>query len=263
MADGTLENRATPPDDFYIGYLPVAPDSIGRSARRAALILVGGAALLGGILATRQQRVDVGVFEYGIERRLEGTILESPYPTLLVARPGLTDRTLAYSRYYLVASGKHGAQQITKGLNGAEASLQGSLIHRGGQTMFEVHAVTPTAAEAVLLDSLHRTADLGPATLEGEIVDSKCYLGVMRPGEGAVHRGCATRCLSGGAPPLLIVRDSSGPAAFVLLTGTAGEPLPREEMLRYVGVPVSATGELLREGEMVVLRTASVKRIGD
>jgi hypothetical protein len=28
-------------------------------------------------------------------------------------------------------------------------------------------------------------------TLTGEIVDSKCYLGVMNPGQGKVHRDCA------------------------------------------------------------------------
>ena len=43
--------------------------------------------------------------------------------------------------------------------------------------------------------------------LRGEIVDSKCYLGVMNPGEGTVHRDCAARCLSGGLPPMLVVRS--------------------------------------------------------
>ena len=36
---------------------------------------------------------------------------------------------------------------------------------------------------------------LGPVELTGEIADSKCWLGVMNPGEGTVHRDCARRCL--------------------------------------------------------------------
>jgi hypothetical protein len=45
--------------------------------------------------------------------------------------------------------------------------------------------------------------------LRGEIVDTKCYLGVMTPGEDKVHRGCAVRCISRGVPPAFLVRDAS------------------------------------------------------
>jgi len=31
---------------------------------------------------------------------------------------------------------------------------------------------------------------LGAATLRGEIVDSKCFLGIMKLGEKTVHRAC-------------------------------------------------------------------------
>jgi len=42
----------------------------------------------------------------------------------------------------------------------------------------------------------------------GEIVDSKC-LGVMTPGQLTTHRACAIRCISGGIPPVLHVRQTN------------------------------------------------------
>jgi len=242
-------------DSFYVGYHPVAPAETARTGRRLIIGLVGGAALLGALIASRQPKADPSVFEYGIERSFEGQIVEHPYPALLVPRPGITDRVVAYSRYLLVAQGKHGAQEIVKGLDGGGAELKGSLIYRDGQTMVEVaHAASHGAASAPST----QTEVLGRFTLHGEIVDSKCYLGVMRPGNGVVHRACATRCLSGGAPPLLIVHDSAGPAAFILLTGPDGAPLPKEMLLKRVAMPVVVTGEVLREGETLVMRAVEI-----
>jgi hypothetical protein len=242
--------------DFYIGYHPVAPRNTARLGRRLILALVGGAAVLGALIASRQPKADPSVFEYGIERSFEGQIVEHPYPALLVPRPGITDRGVAYSRYLLMAQGKHGAQEIVKGLGGGGAELKGSLIYRDGETMVEVaHAASNGAASAPPI----RAEVLGRFTLHGEIVDSKCYLGVMRPGNGAVHRGCATRCLSGGAPPLLIVHDSIGPAAFILLTGPDGGPLPKEKLLRMVATPVVVYGEVLREGELLMMRADKIE----
>ena len=241
--------------DFYIGYHPIAPTDTARTGRRLIVALVGGAAVLGALIASRQPRADPSVFEYGIERSFEGQIVEHPYPALLVPRPGITDRGVAYSRYLLVAQGKHGAQEIVKGLDGGGAQLKGSLIYRDGQTMVEVaHAASNGAASAASI----QTEILGRFTLHGEIVDSKCYLGVMRPGNGAVHRGCATRCLSGGAPPLLIVHDSTGPAAFILLTGPDGAPLPKERLLSLVGTPVVVVGQVLREGAVLLMRADEI-----
>jgi hypothetical protein len=31
------------------------------------------------------------------------------------------------------------------------------------------------------------------------------HLGVIKPGEGAPHRNCAVRCLSGAVPPMVFV----------------------------------------------------------
>ena len=93
---------------------------------------------------------------------------------------------------------------------------------------------------------------LGRPTLEGEIVDSKCWLGVMKPATGNVHRGCASRCLSGGIPPLLMV-DSAGSVAHYLLTDAEGRPA-HARFAELVGRKVRLTGEVWREGDLLLMR---------
>jgi hypothetical protein len=86
--------------------------------------------------------------------------------------------------------------------------------------------------------------DFGELRLKGEIVDAKCYMGVMNPGSGHVHRDCAVRCLSGGLPAMFV----SGEKKMLL------EGFNLKENLRRVGVPIELKGKLRKEGEWLVLR---------
>ena len=101
---------------------------------------------------------------------------------------------------------------------------------------------------------------LGPVTLRGEIVDTKCYLGAMRPGEGKVHRACANLCLMGGIPPMLAVFHENEAPTLLLLTDAEGNAFDAD-ILDYVAPYVSVTGELYRRGDLLMLRT-DASRIG-
>jgi len=103
---------------------------------------------------------------------------------------------------------------------------------------------------------------LGEQTLTGEIVDSKCYLGVMNPGALTPHRACAIRCISGGIPPVLLVRQTNGPALHLLLVSRDGKPV-NKQVLNLVAEPVSITGEVERQGELLILRAdpATYRRV--
>jgi len=98
-----------------------------------------------------------------------------------------------------------------------------------------------------------RAEDLGTQTLRGEIVDSKCFLGVMKPGSGKVHRACAVRCISSGAPPLLVARDRRGETLHLLLVGRDGQALGKE-ILAFVAEPVEITGRVVRYDNLLVLQ---------
>ncbi|MFO1512850.1 MAG: hypothetical protein U1F83_08070 [Verrucomicrobiota bacterium] len=97
------------------------------------------------------------------------------------------------------------------------------------------------------------TIALGKQTLLGEIVDSKCFLGVMNPGQLTPHRACAIRCISGGVPPVLLVRQQDGPAAYLLLVSADGKPV-NKQVLDMVAEPVEITGDVERQGELLILR---------
>lgn len=245
------------PGSFYVGYFPRAPEHYAQVVRRAVAAAFGLVVLVAATLAGTQDPVGRGVFEYGTLREFRGTIIERPYPMLLVPRPGITDRDAAYSRYLLVAEGKVGAQALVAGHDGHHVRTRGTIINRDGTAMLEIFSADFVTTDAPAAGGVAAPISLGRKTLTGEILDSKCWLGVMKPAEGAVHRGCATRCLSGGIPPLLIVHDAAIPSGQLLLLGPAGEPA-HQRFLRYVGAPVTLTGEVLLQGKLVVMLVDAV-----
>ena len=96
--------------------------------------------------------------------------------------------------------------------SGQFVTLRGTLIYRGNQTMIEAQPASIKASEnpngKIAPPAPVQRINLGRQTLVGEIVDSKCFLGVMNPGRSAPHRACAVRCISGGIPPVLLVRQA-------------------------------------------------------
>ena len=83
--------------------------------------------------------------------------------------------------------------------------------------------------------------DLGAHQLVGEILDSKRYSGVMKPGRGKPHRSCSVRCISGGIPPLFIAENSDGESVIFLLQDARGAA-PGREILDWVAKPVRLRG---------------------
>jgi len=133
--------------------------------------------------------------------------------------------------YLLVAPGKHGADDLVASFYGKHVRLQGQLIYREGGTMVEITpgSIVVTGTAPTVQET---TRDLGTVTVTGEIVDSKCYLEVMNPGQGKVHRDCAARCLSGGIPPIFVTTDpvtTDGREQF-LLVGLDGRALGRDTL---------------------------------
>src|ERR1700739_4711060 len=170
-------------NDFYVGYVPKAPIALARFVRKIVIALGFLAVTVALVLVVGQMPFANAAFEYGKARSFEGVIETQPFPVLLVARPGVAGQQEKYSRYLLGAPGKHGADELMAGLNGKHVRCQGQLIYREGETMVEIApgsiAVTDTATTVA-----ESTKDLGAEMLTGEIVDSKCYLGVMNPGQG-------------------------------------------------------------------------------
>ena len=263
-----MRGRASSRSDFYVGYAEHAPHELGRWTRRGALGLVLGGLVVAILGALFHRRLDPSTFEFGVRRSFEGVVRMRPAPELELRRP----RSDEVSRYLLVHPGKWGAAAPLSVFDNRAVRLEGSLVYRDGQTLIEVvpesvreleaggmASVAPDPSGAVTAAQPRGEADaleprsLGLQTLVGEVVDSKCFLGVMNPGELKPHRACAARCIAGGIPPVLCVRDGAAGASYVLLVSAAGEPI-NEEVLEYVAETVEITGDLLRYGDRLVLR---------
>ena len=102
------------------------------------------------------------------------------------------------------------------------------------------------------------TKDLGTTTLNGEVIDPKCYFGVMKPGEGKVHKDCAIRCIAGGIPPVLVVTNEKGERNYVLLVGAKGEKL-NDKVKDFVAVSSTVTGGLSMVDDWLVMYVREMK----
>lgn len=254
---GVLAATTTPPNstpEFYVGYLKRAPRAIARFARTAASVLALFVPVATAIMAAAQSPVDRGEYEFGVSRNFTGTLFEQPLPLLRISNSGGDTRS-----FPLVGSGKSGLPAFARGHNGQEVKFRGSLIVRDGLAMIEVNdEVSFRAADgAVATPSASRVESLGRVKLTGELVDTKCYFGVMRPAVGKVHRACAVRCLDGGVPPGLLLRLPDGSGQVVLLAGLEGKPLQFDP--QWAALTVSAEGPLELHDGVPVLRTAGIE----
>jgi len=239
-------------NEFYVGYLPKAPSGIARRIRAVVVLLLIFAAIAAIAFARVQRTFAPSVFEYGKVGTFEGTIEATPYPILILA--GARSAGPGASRYLLVAEGKHGADSQVAAFTGKAVQLRGTKIYRDNQTMIEV-AGGSISLKGDPAQSVPSSQELGTFELSGEIVDSKCYLGVMNPGSGKVHRDCAVRCISGGIPPVFATNDFNGSPAILLLTDLDQKPLPKESFLKLVAQPVRIRGKVIKTGETLYMKT--------
>jgi len=236
---------SNPQRDFYVGYLALPP--------RLRLVIAGLVLVLFALLA----------FDAWLYARLQpeagngrwadaptdyvGTLYRDPYPSIRV-NVGTKTRT-----YVLISEEKRGAEaELQKFADGTAIHVQGYEIGRAAVAMVQLAA---TSVNAVSLPASPR-ADreiLGQATLEGEIVDSKCWLGVMRPGDGHIHKACASICIRGGIPPMFVTRDGKYPPVL-LMTLPDGRAVPPETILDLVADPVTLSGVIEKRQDIYVFK---------
>jgi len=231
-------------NEFYVGYAPKMPVRLRSFVRRVVFSLGLLTIAVALVLITGQMPFAKSTFEFGQVRPFEGILEKTPYPILLVDRPGDVGSSSKYSRYLLVAPGKHGADMLFDGMDGKRVSIKGQLIYRSGQTMIEVEPGSVQALANAGTGSI-QFRSLGQVSITGEIVDSKCYLGVMNPGRGKVHRDCASRCISGGIPPIFVTNAGDQ----FLLVGPDEQPFRRDALREFIAEPISLQGELLERGD--------------
>ncbi|MEM1249562.1 MAG: hypothetical protein AAGK22_24515 [Acidobacteriota bacterium] len=235
-------------EDFYVGYLSPAPAGTRRFVTRIVLALLLGAAALASGLSLLQSRFDAGTFDFGNVTEHVGTLEIDPV-VRIVPQDGSQPQLL-------VGIGKHSASY--EGVQpGQSVTVRGTTIESPAGRMIEV--VDIVASESTPRGS-SSAIDLAERVLDGEIVDSKCFLGVMKPGRGKLHRACASLCIRGGVPPALFVQEDE-PRLYLLVESEG--TLEPTDWLDVVGEPVSVRGRTFERGGqwfVETTRSAVVRR---
>lgn len=234
-------------DDFYVGYVDRAPPVLGRWLRRLTASALTASVAAAVLLAAGQRPLPESRFEFGTTTEWSGFLIADPFPALIVE----SERENA--RIHLVDPGKHGAGETLAPFADRWITLSGTLIQRGDQRMLEVvPGSVRTREDQSAPPRPDRIADLGVHYVEGEVVGSKCFLGVMNPGSGVVHRACARLCIQGGVPLMLAVRQPDGSREGWVLTGPEGNQ-PGDVWLDFAAEAVGVTGRVVRVGSTTFL----------
>jgi len=237
-------------DNFFVGYhtkLPL-PD-------RRAMILTGGAGLMGAALAgaklaVHQQSRGSGKWDQDKIVTLHGRVEQSPYPVLRTSALDGQMRSVS-----LVCSSKCGVSAQLSYYGDQPVWVRGSVIERGRHRLLAVVSDADWVGQSQnpIPISPIKEEYLGRVALNGEILDAKCWTGAMRPASGKTHKSCASLCIRMGGTPWFLAKDKQGRRAVFVLTGPQGEPL-RDEILPLLGEPIRASGRLFRRDDLVQLR---------
>ena len=146
--------------------------------------------------------------------------------------------------------GKFGADGIIKNIEKSSGSLDqkkvtllGTLIQGDGKTLLEL---TKKENSLVALFDENKFDSINESfrtafEYSGEILDPKCYFGVMKPAEGKIHKSCAIRCISGGIPPVFRAIIENGQYEYYILLGSEGQKI-NQEILTHIGERVVIKG---------------------
>lgn len=235
---------------FYIGWQDEMPSGHQHLLKRFLIGLFLAVPLLIVGVVYLQKPFNDHRFEFGVLKQITGTYYDTPVP-MLVADAGMLPKGVS-NAMLLVGFGKFGAKGIMEevaelkgGLKGRKITLEGTLIYGDGKAMMEL-----TNETAAFIQKLEGQAQREiPQTenqqisLKGEILDPKCYFGVMKPGEGKIHKSCAIRCISGGIPPVFRheTGDVDNPYRYYLVADQNGKNI-NSQILPFVAEPLTMKG---------------------
>lgn len=251
---------ASSPDEIYVGYLPVPPRYMAflRWIIPTTLVLLAGAGVL---WARSQHSPGRGTWNSSQTLHLQGVMVSKPY-RMLLTRNSYDEPELVL----LVEKGKHGPRRAAP-FDGQIVTITGSPLHRDERRMLELDAADsaitpdPTGARPDPAQvPVRRT--MGRVTLRGEIIDPKCFLGAMKPGEGKTHKECATLCIRGGIPPMFITRDEHDGITYYLLEGP-DRSAADAGIQPFIADPVEITGDLTTWAgvNLLSLSPADIRRL--
>jgi len=255
-------------NEFYIGWMPKAPGSFKKFIRKYLAIILPVIIVLSILLALSQKKFDTGNFEFGKLTEVKGIYSNTPVPNIKVVDGKDIWGNYSYITVPLIGFGKHGADGVIADLekenntsfDKKEITLKGTLLYNDGKLLMQVDGndkpLVKIGDVASSEDILPRSKELGTQWVKGEIVDPKCYFGVMKPGQGKPHRDCAIRCILGGIPPVMRVQNEKGEANYYLIVGPNGEKM-NEVVQDYVAEPTEIEARLVQYDDWIIMYVKS------
>lgn len=236
-------------DEFFSGYSRI-PKGIKRFLFQFIPLLFVGIALFGFFMPRLHDQFNAGKFGGG---ELQGFLVGEPVPHLLVPRKGKVESGSKFSRYLLSANNKAGVSAKVTDHVGKWVKIKGLMVHRNNLTLMTTGKAEPIAAPPNAPAAPEPGVELGEFSLKGEILDGKCYPGVMKPGQGKTHRACAIRCISGGVPAVFLSHNDQGDPLYFLLADSAGKAV-NKQVLDMVADPIEITGQVTQYGDFFLLK---------
>ncbi len=243
---------------FFVGYLNM-PMALKKFYIPLTALLLAASMFIGYTIANSQQATGAASWLTDKPQTMQGLIKLEPYPVLHRFNPDNPDQL---ESVLLVRQGKRGATKFAQSLDGQLVNVTGFGIYRGGWSMLElrssedIQTLSEDDTTNGLLDKLAQETQpksLGEISFTGEVADSKCFLGVMKPGEGVVHRACADVCLIGGIPAMLLVEGDDQQRYGYMLTAQDGKSASTM-IAQYAGETMQVSGELMQKGSLLYIK---------
>lgn len=226
---------------FFVGYSNM-PAPLEKFYKRIAIVLIALAILMAVWVSVFQKSTGEGTVDLVEMTTITGYLTIDPYPIL-----HFKDENQA--PVILVDRFKKSANHLVGNFDQKWITVSGLMVQRGDWYMLQL----PPDIE-VQVDEQNETLEVtsidhGEVTLTGEIIDSKCFLGAMKPGGGKVHRACARLCLLGGIPPMFVAKNSAGSRVGYLIENSDGSSASLT-LADEVAIPVSISGNLRQKGNI-------------
>jgi hypothetical protein len=261
-------------NQFYIGWMPKAPGLYVKIIRKTILSLTLLTVTTAIVLALQQKKFSTASFEYGQLTTVKGIYQVFPVPSIRINTPPDPFGHSSSITIPLVGYGKFGAEGVIESLekennrhlDQMQVTLKGTLLYSDGKTLLQIDEndkpLLQISNPPAIMPS-HVIKELGMVKLQGEILDPKCYFGVMKPGHGKPHRDCAARCIEGGMSPVFRIGNKKQEMNYYLLLDSAGKKM-NKQLINYIGEPVSLEAKAVQYDDWVILYlngTGNIKRV--
>jgi nitrite reductase/ring-hydroxylating ferredoxin subunit len=214
-----------------------------------------------------QKKIANSSYRYNEVAAYTGIVSNDPFPHILFTKGKDVFGNPINEVLPLVNAWKFGADSLIsqwcKDHPGGMATIKGTIIIRDSVRVMELTGKEnsfekPTSQIVYLKPQIEK---LGMVSIKGEIIDPKCYLGAMNPGEGKPHRSCAIRCISGGIMPMVTYWEKNQKKYAVLL-GEHGEKI-NDQVLDFVAEPVDIKGVLFQyeNWNYLLINPREIKRL--